>query len=191
MYVLIHEKLTPKMASSGNGNTANTDNVVHTHRAEIEAVQTVPPSKITAPRTVRQVLSTSDVSGVSGGCLHVVLYYNKASDQGDSGSLHAGWIKESLAGALSEQPLLAGRLQKGEINDNNIVDEEAKNIVNVVSNDAGVRLIEARIGATMAEFLLETSMRKEAEAELVFWKHIDQVDPQFCPLFYVQVYVCR
>lgn len=168
-------KPTPKMASSVKSHTTTTATV---HRAEIEAIQTVPPSKITAPRKVRQV--SSDVSGVAGGCVHVVLYYNKAS-QGDSGSLHAGWSKESLARALSEQPLLAGRLQKGE----RVGDHEEANNINVVSNDAGVRLVEARIGVTMAEFLLECN--KEAEAELVFWKDIDQLDPQFSPLLYIQV----
>lgn len=173
------------MASSLNGNTTTCGNIM-VRRSEIEAVQTVPPSKITVPRKVRQVSLPSSVSSdVWGGCVHMVLYYNKLASGEESGSLHAGWIKESLAKALSQQPLVAGRLQKGERVGGG--EEEGQNVI--VSNDAGVRLVEARISMTMSEFLLSNTVREEAEAELVFWKDVDQTDPQFCPLFYVQVYV--
>ncbi|KAM6588387.1 hypothetical protein CsatA_010992 [Cannabis sativa] len=156
----------------------------------MEAVQTVPPLEITAPRKVRQIVMSSAAGAMGeyvwgwGGCVHTVLYYNKkplAEEEEDSGSLHAGWIKESLAIALSQQPLFSGRLQK--LDDVNY---------GIVANDAGVRLIEARLPVTMSEFLLDLdracgSTRREAEAQLVFWRDVDQTDPQFCPLFYVQV----
>lgn len=179
------------MASSLNGNFATTADAM-VRRAEIEAVQTVPPSKITVPRAVRQVSSLSQVGPcVWGGCLHIVLYYNKLASGEDSGSIHAGWIKDSLAGVLSEQPLLAGRLLKGQ----KIGSKEEEDINLIVANDAGTRLVEARIPATMADFMVDldsaknnsSSTKKEAEARLVFWKDVDEKDPQFCPLFYVQV----
>ncbi|PON97882.1 Transferase [Trema orientale] len=180
-------------------------------RSEIEAAQTVPPLKITVPKKVRQVssspsllswsLSSSSAAaghvcpGVWGGCLYMVLYYNKLASGEDSGSLHAGWIKESLARVLSEQPLLAGRLQKGDTigGGGGEEEEEEEEVYVIVANDAGVRLVEARMPLTMSEFLLDldssksNSTKKEAEAELVFWKDVDDTDPQFCPLFYVQV----
>ncbi|KAF4374782.1 hypothetical protein F8388_020303 [Cannabis sativa] len=151
-------------------------------RSEMEAVQTVPPLEITAPRKVRQIVMSSAAGAMGeyvwgwGGCVHTVLYYNKkplAEEEEDSGSLHAGWIKESLAIALSQQPLFSGRLQK--LDDVNY---------GIVANDAGVRLIEARLPVTMSEFLLHLdracgSTRREAEAQLVFWKDVDQTDPQF------------
>ncbi|PON64609.1 Transferase [Parasponia andersonii] len=175
-------------------------------RSGIEAVQTVPPLKITVPKKVRQVSSSPSLLSLSlssssaaaghvgprvwGGCLYMVLYYNRLASGEDSGSLHAGWIKESLARVLSEQPLLAGRLQKGDTIGGGDEEEE---VYVIVANDAGVRLVEARMPLTMSEFLLDldssksNSTMKEAEAELVFWKDVDETDPQFCPLFYVQV----
>ncbi|XP_062073891.1 uncharacterized protein LOC133778085 [Humulus lupulus] len=178
-------------------------------RSEIEAVQTVPPSKITAPRKVRQVswspaaaMGSDNVWGYWGGCFHMVLYYKKhhlGVSGEDSGSIHAGWIKESLATALSHQPLLSGRLQKSErsILENGDGDEEGEVVHEIVANDAGARLIEARLPVTISEFLLDLdssskSYSSKKEAELVFWKDVDETDPRFCPLFYVQVtkFVC-
>jgi hypothetical protein len=56
----------------------------------------------------------------------------------------------------------------------------------MVSNDTGVRLVEAKITMTLQEFLgLEE--REKAEAELVFWMDFDEQNPQFSPPLYVQV----
>jgi hypothetical protein len=56
----------------------------------------------------------------------------------------------------------------------------------MVSNDTGVRLVEAKITMTLQEFLgLEEN--EKAEAELVSWMDIDEQNPQFSPLLYVQV----
>ncbi|KAK7850783.1 brassinosteroid-related acyltransferase 1 [Quercus suber] len=56
----------------------------------------------------------------------------------------------------------------------------------IVSNDGGVRLIETQVAVTLSVFL-ELKEKEEAEAQLVFWNDIDEHDPQFSPLFYVQV----
>ncbi|KAG7955359.1 hypothetical protein I3843_11G066800 [Carya illinoinensis] len=154
----------------------------------IEAVQTVSPMTVTDERRARKVLAMDDllVSGIILKCrLHVLLYYNNASED-DSGWFFAGWSRESLARALSEQqPLLAGRLRRVEDGDGEL---------EIVSNDSGVRLIEARIAMTLSSFLeLKGKEREETEAQLVSWTDVAEQNPQFSPLFYIQVtnFQCR
>ncbi|XVE65157.1 hypothetical protein DITRI_Ditri07aG0158800 [Diplodiscus trichospermus] len=143
----------------------------------IEGIQTVTPMRITEPRQTRQVLVRELAgSGISQRCLNMVQYYRKEKEE-DSGWLVAGWIKETLGIALLEQPMICGRLRKGERNDGEL---------EIVSNDCGIRLIEARIQMNLSEFL-DLKQREDSEAQLVFWKDIDEQNPQFSPLFYVQV----
>ncbi|CAK7356291.1 unnamed protein product [Dovyalis caffra] len=145
---------------------------------QIEGVQTVLPTLATDPREICLV-SVKDPMGsdVFRGCLNVVLYYNKAVEE-DSGWVVAGWIKESLGRALTDQPMLSGRLRRG-------IDGNGE--LEMVSNDSGVRLVEAKITMTLQEFLgLEEREKLEGD-RLVFWKHIDEQNPQFSPLLYVQV----
>ncbi|XP_050226674.1 protein ECERIFERUM 2-like [Mercurialis annua] len=149
-------------------------------KIQVEGIQTVPPFTVTDPRQVRRVLAVKEPirSAIFTGCFNIVLCYNKATEK-DSGWVVAGWIKESLARALKEQPLLAGRLRRG---------EDGHGELEIVSNDSGVRLIEATISMSLKEFLvLEGRDKAETEAEFVFWKNIDEQNPQFSPLFYVQV----
>lgn len=149
-------------------------------KIQIESMQTVTPFKATDPRQTRRVWVTDPVgSGIFWTCLNFILYYNKVVDE-ESGWIVAGWIKESLARALVDQPMLSGRLRRGEDGDGEL---------EIVSNDSGARLIEAKIAMTLPEFLgLKES--EDVEAELVFWKDIDEQNPQFAPLFYVQVLEC-
>ncbi|XWS49156.1 hypothetical protein CRYUN_Cryun13aG0139500 [Craigia yunnanensis] len=146
-------------------------------KLSIEGIQSVTSMRITEPRQTRQVLAGELVGpGIFQRCLNMVQYYRKEKEE-DSGWLVAGWIKESLGRALLEQPTICGRLRKGERNDG---------ALEIVSNDCGIRLIEARIQMNLSEFL-DLKQREEAEAQLVFWKDIDEQNPQFSPLFYVQV----
>ncbi|OIT22643.1 PREDICTED: protein ECERIFERUM 1-like [Nicotiana attenuata] len=147
---------------------------------QIEAIQTVMPMKPTDPRLSRRVAIGENLgSGNLQSRFHIVLCYNKASEE-DSGWLLAGWIKESLGKALVEKPLLAGRLKrKGENDDNGEFE--------IVSNDSGVRLVEANMPMDLADFLDLIKERKNGEAELVFWEDVNESNPQFSPLFYVQV----
>ncbi|KAH0974116.1 hypothetical protein GBA52_016015 [Prunus armeniaca] len=143
----------------------------------MESVQTVTPLRITEPRQARQVLTADPVgSGIFRHCLHILLYHAKAS-QDDARWFHVGWLKESLARALLEQPILAGRFREGD------------ELMEIVSNDSGIRLLETRIPTSLSEFLdfRGSRGRKDAEAELVFWKDIDEQNPQYSPLVYVQV----
>ncbi|KAJ9147653.1 hypothetical protein P3X46_029788 [Hevea brasiliensis] len=146
-------------------------------KSQIEAIQTVPPFQVTDPREFRLISVAETIgSGIFTGCLNIVLYYNKAMEK-DSGWLVAGWIKESLGRALREQPMLSGRLGRG---------ENGRGELEIVSNDSGVRLVEAKISVTLREFL-DLKEKEKAEAELVFWKYIDEQNPQFSPLLFVQV----
>uniref|UniRef100_A0A2P2J6Z6 Uncharacterized protein MANES_02G043800 n=1 Tax=Rhizophora mucronata TaxID=61149 RepID=A0A2P2J6Z6_RHIMU len=145
-------------------------------RLELEAFQTVVPINVTNPRQTRRVSVTgAEGPGIFHGCLNVVLYYNKAKSE-DSGWVVAGWFKESLQRCLAEQPLLSGRLR---------IVEDGKGQPEIVSNDSGVRLVEAKIPMTLQEFL-DVKGKQKLEAELVFWKEVDEQDPQFSPLLYVQ-----
>lgn len=145
-------------------------------QVELEAIQTVMPLKVTDPRSTVQIeAKVAATSSTFNRQVHVVLYYHKASDE-DSGYLVAGWLKESLGAALAEEPMLAGRLRRG----------EGEGGFEIVSNDGGVRLVEARIAETLAEFV-GMREREEVEGELVSWEDGGDGDTRFCPLFCVQV----
>ncbi|KAK7386273.1 hypothetical protein VNO78_26392 [Psophocarpus tetragonolobus] len=146
-------------------------------KLQIEAVMSVSPSKETLPRQVRQVLMSHTDSLVNPNAIHgsyqIVLYYENLNEE-DPDMFLAGWIVESICSALFKHPLLAGRL----------IDN--KGLLEIVSNDSGIRLYEARFPMILSEFLA-LSEKEHLEAELVFWKEIDEHNPQFSPLFYVQV----
>ncbi|KAK4262553.1 hypothetical protein QN277_028101 [Acacia crassicarpa] len=151
-------------------------------KLQYEAVITVPPLKITVPRRFRQVLLSHpnvDTAEKFRGCYQVVMYY-ESENQEDFGWVLAGWIVESLGIALSEHPMLAGRLQKKADGEGGDTEME------IVSNDCGIRMAEARISVDLSDFL-ESSEKHNLEHELVFWKDIDEQSPEFSPLFYVQV----
>ncbi|XP_027361993.1 deacetylvindoline O-acetyltransferase-like [Abrus precatorius] len=146
-------------------------------KLEIVAIMSVPPLKVTEPRRVRKVLVSEEHRRTIEGCYQTVLYYEKLKEEEHGWSL-AGWIVESLAMVLLDYPLLAGRLQRREVGDETELE--------IVSNDSGIRLLEARFPTSLPEFLA-LNQKEHLEAELVFWKEIDAHSPNFSPLFYVQV----
>ncbi|KAM1990026.1 hypothetical protein ACFX15_031324 [Malus domestica] len=150
----------------------------------IQSVQTVTPTKVTDPRQVRQVSAVDPIGfGIFRKCLHILLYHAKATEDG-ARWFHVGWLRESLARALLEQPLIAGRFRQAFDRQN-----EEGNQLEIVSNDSGVRLFQTSIPITLSEFLDLKGSRdgEDAEAKLVFWKDIDEQNPQYSPLVYVQV----
>ncbi|VVB13000.1 unnamed protein product [Arabis nemorensis] len=146
-------------------------------KSMVAGVQTVIPVEVTQHREVRSISVGDPVRvGIFRRALNMVTYYKQEGD--DSGWLAAGWIKESLGRALTEQPMLSGRVRR----------TEAVDGLEVVANDCGVRLVEAMFKASLPEFLEMVKRDKNrAEAETVFWRDIDELDPQFSPLLYVQV----
>ncbi|EOA20937.1 hypothetical protein CARUB_v10001270mg [Capsella rubella] len=150
----------------------------------IAGVQSVMPVEVTQHRKVRSI-SVGDAvgAGIFRRTLNIVTYYKEAGDvSGERAWLVAGWIKESLGRALTEQPMLSGRLRRRK------TESESEDGFEVVANDSGVRLLEAQFPASLSEFLEMVKREKSrAEAETVFWKDIDEDEPQYSPLFYVQV----
>ncbi|MCD7469057.1 hypothetical protein HAX54_007677 [Datura stramonium] len=166
---------------ANNCNKKNINGVAHFGSIlQIEAIQTVMPTKLTDPRSSREVL----IGENPGSCInfqkrfHMIFCYNKASET-DSGWMVAGWIRESLGMALNERPLLAGRLRSKGENDTNGEFE-------IVPNDSGVRLIEAKMPMNLDDFL-DLEEKRNVEAELVFWEDVHEQNPQYSPLLYVQV----
>ncbi|XP_010452154.1 PREDICTED: uncharacterized protein LOC104734305 [Camelina sativa] len=151
-------------------------------KSRIAGVQSVMPVEVTQHRKVRSI-SVGDAvgAGIFRRTLNIVTYYKEAGDvSGEKAWLVAGWIKESLGRALAEQPMLSGRLRRRKT--------AAEDGFEVVPNDSGVRLLEAQFPASLPEFLeMVKKDKSRAEAETVFWKDIDEDEPQYSPLFYVQV----
>ncbi|KAK7307759.1 hypothetical protein VNO77_41105 [Canavalia gladiata] len=148
-------------------------------KLKIVTVMSVPPLKVTEPPRVRKVLVNEDHTGSIHGCYQIVLYYEKLKKEEKGWSL-AGWIVESLARVLLDHPLLAGRLQRRVVDDHTFE-------FHIVSNDSGIRLLEARYQTTLLQFLSLNAKDQHLEADLVFWKEIDAQCPDFSPLFYVQM----
>ncbi|KAL5099033.1 hypothetical protein RYX36_003360 [Vicia faba] len=159
-------------------------------KTQTVSVTSVSPVKITEPRQVCQIIFNDDETSNQKihairkiqGCYHMVLYYENVEEEHHDWSL-TGWIVESLARTLLNHPLLAGRIQK----------RDDLSGFEIVSNDSGIRLLEAQSSATLSEFLeSDKKDRDDHEVELVFWNEIDAQFPQFSPLFYVQVtkFIC-
>ncbi|XP_010531736.1 PREDICTED: uncharacterized protein LOC104807967 [Tarenaya hassleriana] len=134
-------------------------------KSQIVGVQSVMPAKVTQHRKVRTI-SVGDPAGagIFRRTLDIVLYYKHSAGDEDS-----GWV-------------LSGRLRHRR------TAEDDGGGLEVVANDSGVRLVEAKFPANLPEFLeLVMGDNAKAEAEALFWRDIDEDDPQFSPLFYVQV----
>ncbi|EPS70112.1 hypothetical protein M569_04650, partial [Genlisea aurea] len=150
-------------------------------KIRIEAMQTVIPANPTCPRISTKLAVNPKDSPVSttAAAFHVVLIFKKAWER-DSGWVQAGWIKESLGDALNGNPIFAGRLRR------------CDGGMEIVANDSGVRLVEARTDVAVAEFL-KTAAEKgrgdaaETAAEFVFWEDLPEENTNFSPLLYVQV----
>uniref|UniRef100_A0A7C9EVV9 Shikimate O-hydroxycinnamoyltransferase n=1 Tax=Opuntia streptacantha TaxID=393608 RepID=A0A7C9EVV9_OPUST len=146
----------------------------------IEAAHSAIPTQMTDPKFSHKVSVHNDVDqpfdlhAVLQTRMHMVLFYKKLSNE-DSGWHVGGWMKETLGRALVENPILAGRFRRS-----------GDGGLEIVSNDNGVRCVEAQTSLSLEEFL-QSKDKSEAEAELVFWNNVDEVNPQFSPLFYVQV----
>ncbi|KAL8106945.1 uncharacterized protein LOC141672071 [Apium graveolens] len=142
---------------------------------QYEGFSSIVPLEPTLPRPSCRISAEKDLEpGILKRCFCMLLCYNKASSE-DSGWKVAGWIKTSMGIALLEEPTLAGRVRR--------VDDGG---FEIVSNDSGIRLVEARSPMSLDEF---AGMRdkEEVRKQLVYWKDIDDQDTQFSPLMYIQV----
>ncbi|XP_058106268.1 uncharacterized protein LOC131249472 [Magnolia sinica] len=154
----------------------------YTSKLRIDAIQTVIPSKVAGPGLRRRISVSGPLrSDIYRKHIHIVLCYKKTHED-ECGRMVAGWLKESLNSVLSEYPAFAGRLRRGSHGD----DRELA----IVFNDSGVRLVQAQMDMTLSEFL-NSSEREDSEAELAFWKDVDEENPQYSALFYVQVWYLK
>ncbi|CAD6260110.1 unnamed protein product [Miscanthus lutarioriparius] len=108
-----------------------------------------------------------------------VLYYRGAGAEVEAAARErAAWVKESLCAALVDHPEMAGRLRRrGDGNDGRLWEVKLR--------DTGVRLVQASVEATMAEFLEARGVdRERKEAALALWTDVDVHEPDICaPLF--------
>lgn len=102
--------------------------------------------------------------------VHLVYYYRQAP------TLTMVALKESLSDVLSYYPAMTGRLVKNE--------GDGCGEWMVKCNDAGVRIIDAQVDATLDEFL--ASATDEEERQLVYWEDVGS-DPYLWSPYYVQV----
>ncbi|KAK6153922.1 hypothetical protein DH2020_013561 [Rehmannia glutinosa] len=150
-------------------------------KLHVEAIQTIVPTKPTDPRQSFKLLispQNDHLNSILQRRFHIILCYDRACDE-DSGWLVAGRLKESLGRALQDEPLLAGRLRRCE--------DQCGEELEIVSNDSGVRLVEAKVDVKLADFVELKGGKEGFEGELVFWEDVVEKNPQFSPLFYVQV----
>lgn len=106
--------------------------------------------------------------------MHIVLYYKNKSEE--NSGWHVGrWIKETLGNALVDHPIMAGRIRRVE-----------NGGLEIVANDSGVRIVEGEISLSLVEFFECKRKNNEVEGKLVSWVDVE-TNPQFSPLFYIQV----
>lgn len=146
-------------------------------RLHIEAQQSVMPAKVTEPRQFHILQTLNPESKIFKRRFHIILFYDKVS-QDDSGWLVGGWLRDSLSIALLQHPILSGRLRHG---------RDGQKEMEIVSNDSGVRLVEASCPNTMSEVLDHVASGQDLASQLVSWQDIDQQYPELCPLLYIQV----
>ncbi|KAF2585917.1 hypothetical protein F2Q70_00034088 [Brassica cretica] len=104
------------------------------------------------------------------------VYYYQSSRTREPGEITKK-LRESLAYTLNCYPIVTGRLVKE-------TDGTEENRWKVKSNDAGVRMIEARATGTVEEW--RRSVNREEELKLVHWEDMYHL-PYYWSTFYVQV----
>lgn len=147
-------------------------------KLSIEAVLTVVPHKPTDPRVPRKIMVENTSCGIYRRRFQMILCYKKTLMEDELGWLVTGRMKESLGEMLSDQPLFAGRVRR--------VEGGGDGELEIVPNDSGVRFLKTRVSMSLEEFL-NLDDKKEVEAQLVHWEDIDAENPQYAPLFYIQV----
>lgn len=117
---------------------------------------------------------------------HILLvYYYRSSKTREPGEITKK-LRESLAYTLNCYPIITGRLVK-EI-DGTEEKEDVSRRWKVKSNDAGVRMVEARAAGSVEEWL--RSVNREEELKLVHWEDMYDLH-YYWSTFNVQVYIIR
>lgn len=112
---------------------------------------------------------------MEGNHIRIVLYYNLPTRR-RPGELTKR-LRETISEALSAYPPVIGRLVR-----------TPEGHWTVKCNDAGVRMVEAKVNGTVQEWL--QNVDREKELMLVHWEEIYH-KPYFWSTFYVQVFNCH
>ncbi|KAI3937300.1 hypothetical protein MKW98_001871 [Papaver atlanticum] len=105
--------------------------------------------------------------------LHIIFYYRY--DRVDkAGSSDLGRLRASLSDVLSYYPPVTGRL---------MIDEQNGNWV-VKCNDAGVRVLKAKVNCTLDEWLMKSG---GDERDLTAWEDMPNEDPHIWSPFRIQL----
>lgn len=114
-----------------------------------------------------------------------LVYYYRSSKTREPGEITKK-LRESLAYTLNCYPIVTGRLVRE--NDGSEEQEDVSRRWKVKSNDAGMRMVEARATGSVEEWL--RNVNREEELKLVHWEdmyHLHYYWSTFC----VQVYIIR
>ncbi|XP_012845652.1 PREDICTED: protein ECERIFERUM 1-like [Erythranthe guttata] len=141
-------------------------------RVKVESILSVVSSNPTRPGKVHK-LSLLDQS-MGPHTIHIVFYYgsNPFSDGPMSSDLEN--FRVSLSDVLDEYPVVTGRLTRGPDGGG----------WQVKCNDAGVRVLQARVDATVDEWLRSADV--DEERDLTVWEDMP-LDPSFWSPFRIQV----
>ncbi|KAJ8513399.1 hypothetical protein OPV22_003833 [Ensete ventricosum] len=146
----------------------------------IDAMQSAMPGRMTPPGRSRRIFAATPLGpDVLQRRCQVVLYYSEVGEgkEAESRVTVGAWMKESLSEVLSSHPVLAGRLRR---------DDEGRGCWEIKFNDCGVRLVQATAEVTLSEFLC-SEYRDEREANLAYWEDVNADNPNYSPLFFIQV----
>ncbi|RWV96443.1 hypothetical protein GW17_00040848 [Ensete ventricosum] len=150
----------------------------------IDAMQSAMPGRMTPPGRSRRIFAATPLGpDVLQRRCQVVLYYSEVGEgkEAESRVTVGAWMKESLSEVLSSHPVLAGRLRR---------DDEGRGCWEIKFNDCGVRLVQATAEVTLSEFLC-SEYRDEREANLAYWEDVNADNPNYSPLFFIQVCLFR
>lgn len=133
----------------------------------VDSKLTAVSSKPISPGTTHPLSTLDHAMGLH--TLHIIFYYNDNLFE----SFDLDPLRESLSEVISLYPPVTGRLTRGD-NGN----------WEVKCNDAGVRIIRARVGATLDEWL--RSADGSEERDLTAWENMPH-DPNMWSPFQIQV----
>ncbi|XP_009397930.2 uncharacterized protein LOC103982667 [Musa acuminata AAA Group] len=146
----------------------------------IDSMQSAMPVRMTPPGRSRRISAATPLGpDVLQRRCQVVVYYSKVGrgEEAESPAMVGAWMKESLSAVLLSHPVMAGRLRR---------DDEGRGCWEIKFDDCGVRLLQATAEVTLSDFLCSED-RDEREAKLAYWEDVNADNPNYSPLFFIQV----
>lgn len=143
-------------------------------RVNVHSKLSVVSGKPTEPGKIHKLSALSRAMGLH--TVHAVFYYgSNPFREGPLGS-ELDNLRITLSGLLDRYPVVTGRLQRG-----------PDGCWQVKCTDAGVRMLQASVDATVDEWL--RSADADEERVLTVWEDMPD-DPVYWSPFRIQVYIC-